>query len=81
MPLYLNFVRDYEANYPQTLKYIIAINVPSSFESILELAIPLMSPEYRNALKLFGDNKAEWSNWLLTIISPDQLSPQFGGIR
>jgi len=48
---------------------------------MLELLRPLMSPATQKCLKSYHYNKAEWSKALQELISPDQLTPQFGGTK
>jgi len=79
LPLYLGFVSQYEKFWPNTIYRCILVNTPESFEIILNLIRPIMSPQTRANLKVFGSNKAEWKLYLEELIDPEQISEWFDG--
>jgi len=60
------------------LSYIL---VPSIFEPILRLVRPLMSASTREALRTFGYDRAEYSNYILQSVEGDNLPHRFGGTK
>jgi hypothetical protein len=40
-----------------------------------------MSAQTKSALVLFGYKEEEWSDYVLSMISPDEIDRQFGGNR
>ncbi|OXA36929.1 SEC14-like protein 2 [Folsomia candida] len=81
LQLYTEWTGTYETHYPAGADKIIIINSPASFEIVLNLVRPLFSPSTRQALKVLGPNKSEWSPILFSGIDKDQLPENFGGTR
>jgi hypothetical protein len=81
LPVYLSFIQAHELQYPFGADRIITINTPASFEIVLTLLRPIMSPAMRDAFISLGRDKKEWRKVVLDLISPDQLAPHFGGTK
>jgi len=79
LPLYLGYVSQYEKYWPNTIFRTLLVNTPESFEVILNLIRPIMSPPTRAALKVFSPNKAEWQPYLENLIDPSEFSDWYGG--
>jgi len=79
LPLYLGYVSQYEKYWPSTIFRSLLINTPESFEIVLNLIRPIMSPPTRAALKVFSSNKAEWKPYLDNLIDPAEISDWFDG--
>jgi hypothetical protein len=69
-----------EKYYPEVAKEFIVINLPRIAIPIFDVAKSL-APRTGKIIKFFGADRAEWSNYLLSIVSPDQLSQQYGGTK
>jgi hypothetical protein len=54
---------------------------PVLFEAVLRLLDPIVAPETRVALKVFGLDRQKWQNYLYSIIDKDQLYEEFAGTR
>ncbi|OXA59719.1 hypothetical protein Fcan01_04675 [Folsomia candida] len=79
--LYTDWVTTLEAHYPSSQDKIFVINSPSTFQVVMNLIRPLLTPSTRNAIKILGTNMNEWSNTLFAEIARDQLPEGFGGTR
>jgi len=71
----------HQVYYPNLADNIVLVNTPSLFEVVLRVLRPIMAPETRVALKVFGTNKPQWQKFLRDIIAEDQLNRDFGGTR
>jgi len=71
----------HQVYYPNLADNIVLVNTPGIFEVVLRIIRPIMAPETRVALKVFGTNKQQWQDFLRSIIAKDQLSREFGGTR
>jgi len=56
-------------------------SAPALFEAVLQILNPIMAPETRVALKVFGLDRMKWANYLYSIIDRNQLYTEFGGTR
>ncbi|KAM9194413.1 LOW QUALITY PROTEIN: SEC14-like protein 4 [Dugong dugon] len=74
--VYQQFFAILEANYPETLKNLIAVRTPRLFPVAFNLVKSFMSEETRRKIVILG---AIWKEELLKFISPDQLPAEFGG--
>jgi len=54
---------------------------PDMAHFVVELLIPYLSGENRDALKVYGFNKQEWQPKILSLIPSDQIRPEFGGTK
>lgn len=81
LQLYTDWTGTYETHYPGGADKIIIINSTSAFEVVLSLVRGLFSPATKEALKVLGPNKSEWSPILYAGINKDQLPENFGGTR
>ncbi len=59
--------------------WVLVFIAPATFEIVLTAVKPVMSKETKEALTVFGNNKQQWMKFILGMISPDQLSHDFGG--
>ncbi len=57
------------------------INTPQVFEVVLNLIRPIMSPQTREALKVYNNVKDEWEPVVYADIKRDQLVKEYGGTR
>lgn len=55
------------------------LTAPPIFELVLRVMRPLMSHITREALEVYGQDKAVWSKRLLDIADKNQLAPDYGG--
>jgi len=61
---------------------IVSIYVaPETSKAILSLVLSTVRGELKEAIEVYGNNEVEWGNVLFTLISKDQLRPQFGGTK
>ncbi|KAM9621921.1 LOW QUALITY PROTEIN: SEC14-like protein 4 [Trichechus inunguis] len=74
--VYQQFFAILEANYPETLKNLIAVRTPRLFPVAFNLVKSFMSEETHRKIVILGAN---WKEELLKFISPDQLPAEFGG--
>ncbi|XP_006869307.1 PREDICTED: SEC14-like protein 4 [Chrysochloris asiatica] len=74
--VYQQFFAIVEANYPETLKNLIAVRTPKLFPVAFNLVKSFMSEETCKKIVILGAN---WKQELLQYISPDQLPVVFGG--
>jgi len=80
LPLTTRVVTTYENYYPGNNHKTAIINTPGTFQSLLQILKPLMSPMTRNALTVYGQ-KGEGQAALLNDIDADQLATELGGTR
>lgn len=57
------------------------LNTPQVFEVILNLIRPIMSPQTREALKVYNNNRDEWDHIVFSDIGRDQLVKEYGGTK
>jgi len=57
------------------------ILAPDMADFVVELLIPYLSGENREALKVYGSNKQEWQPKILSLIPSNQIRPEFGGTK
>jgi len=69
---------NYYGNYLDT---VYVVNMPRIFETVLKVILNFLSPASREAFKVFGFDKQEFSRELLKDFTPDQLPTAFGGTR
>jgi len=71
----------HQVHYPNMSDKIILINTPLIFETILKLLNPIMAPETREALRVFGPDKEKWKSYLNELVDRNQLYTEFGGTK
>lgn len=71
----------HQVHYPNLSNTIVLVNTPGLFEAILQLLNPIMAPETKVALKVFGPDKEKWRDYLYSFIDKSQLYTEFGGTR
>ena len=82
IPYYIEFVSNYDSYYPETVKYIIPINTQRTTEAALNTILaPFSNRVTFGEVRVHGFNKGEWSQDLLKLIPPDQLTREYGGTR
>ncbi|ODM91320.1 SEC14-like protein 2 [Orchesella cincta] len=59
---------------------MVLYNTPGVFELVLRVIRPLMSQVSRDSLKVYGQDKAQWSKALLNTADKTQLRPEYGGV-
>jgi len=79
--LWVNFLRSYEHNYPNTANSIYAINSPDTFNLVLRLLQPSIPKTSKEAIKILSSNRSEWKAYLDQVIDPNQRTKEYGGIR
>jgi hypothetical protein len=77
--VYLEMIQIYENYYPGSLKHLVFVNTMRIAIHAVEGIQPFMTEQTINAVKVFGPDKKEWTQYLQTIISKDQLPYRFGG--
>ncbi|CAL8085636.1 unnamed protein product [Orchesella dallaii] len=80
MVFFVSIVQTYENHYPGFANNMVLFNTPAIFELVLRVIRPLMSQVSRDALKVYGQDKAQWSKALLKIADKSQLRPEYGGV-
>jgi hypothetical protein len=82
MPLYMNYVQAYEKYYPNTIKEIILVNAPPTFNLFLTgLKATVMKPSTAELITVFGPNKSDWQTYVNERVASDQLAEWFGGSK
>jgi len=81
LPIYTNYVLNYEKHYPGSVDKMMLLNTPQVFEVVLNLIRPVMSQQTRDALKVYTNNKDEWEHIVFADIKRDQLVKQYGGTK
>ncbi|OXA62748.1 Phosphatidylinositol/phosphatidylcholine transfer protein SFH2 [Folsomia candida] len=71
----------HQVHFPNLSDKIILVNTPGLFETVLQLLQPIMAPETRVALRVFGPDKDKWRNYLYSLVDKNQLYTEFGGTR
>jgi len=54
---------------------------PRAAQPLIQALLGATTAQTRDTVKLFGLDKAEWSEYLHTIIPENQLTSQFGGTK
>jgi hypothetical protein len=54
---------------------------PMSFYPVFRAFAPLIARHIRDRIKFFGADTYQWKPYILSMIPPDQIEPQFGGTR
>lgn len=81
LPIFVHVVTAYERYWPQMMRKFFLINAPSSFQVVLEVVRPFMSPHTANMLEVYGVDKDEWIPVLRRHVDADQLLVRYGGTR
>jgi len=75
----LTYATDYDSYYTSTAHRCVFINLPRIFDSVLQIALSLVSRRTGDIIKSYGSDKKEWTAALLKTIAPDQLPKAYGG--
>ncbi|KAK3084511.1 hypothetical protein FSP39_014599 [Pinctada imbricata] len=75
---FLELVRMFEANYPETLRKIIVVNAPRLFPIAYNIVKPFMAEATVHKVAILGKN---FKDTILEFIDTDQLPVSFGGTR
>merc|ERR1712136_731010 len=68
-----------EANYPESLRRVFIINAPKIFTLMFAMIRPLLTQVTLDKVRLFGEDRNEWTSALLEEIDADQLPVHYGG--
>ncbi|CAG7834820.1 unnamed protein product [Allacma fusca] len=74
-----NFLRIFEANYPERMKNCFLINVPKIFEYVWPLLKPFLTGQTLSKVQIFGGDSQRWSGTLLKFIDYYNLPSEYGG--
>jgi hypothetical protein len=74
-------VRQATNYFPGATYLDIYINTPRVAQPLVGTLLRAASEDSRNTVKVFGTDRAEWSEYLLNLIDADQLTYQFGGTK
>jgi len=61
--------------------FFMTILAPDMADFVVELLVPYLSGENREAFKVYGFNKHEWQPKILSLIPSDEIRPEFGGTK
>lgn len=61
------------------INLFISLQVPSTFQALLNIVKQTMSQDNQKGLMVFGSNPKKWQNYLLQWIDRDELPLEFGG--
>ncbi|ODN05657.1 SEC14-like protein 2 [Orchesella cincta] len=75
----IQFFKDFEANYPETLKACYIVNSPWVFSYIYGFVRPLLSARTLAKVQIFDGNVEKWKKTVLDQIPPDSLPSNYGG--
>jgi len=78
---FLQFLRSYENHFPGSADKIVMINVAPLFEFVLQVVKSTVTPQTRQAMHVYGKNKAVWQKFILESIDKSQLTPEYGGTK
>jgi len=75
----ITLLKDFEANFPETLKVAFLINGPWVFSILWSIAKPFISTATHERLKFLGAEKETWKSEILEYVAEDQFPERFGG--
>ncbi|CAL8098288.1 unnamed protein product [Orchesella dallaii] len=81
LPLWIQFIQIVESYYPQALDELIIIDASPAIQVVLEAIRPFLSRTTRDAIKIFGPNRAKWMAYLDDKISKAERRPKYGGTK
>lgn len=61
--------------------YSFVLTAPITINVIFDALRPFLSPQTRDAIRIFGPNKNKWMPYMDQRISRDQRRPQYGGTK
>jgi hypothetical protein len=79
--VHMESVRQYEDNYPETLKSAYVVNAPRIFAILFNIIKPLLTARTLNKIQIFDSNEAKWKEALLNNFPADQLPAEYGGTK
>jgi len=50
-------------------------------KALIDVMAPYLNGENRDALDVYGFNRTEWQEKILTLAAPDQIRVEFGGTK
>ncbi len=74
-------VRQFEANYPETLKSAYLINANKFVTIIFNIVKPLLSARTLSKVEIYDSNVPRWKSVLLNNIPPHALPVLYGGTK
>ncbi|ODM90084.1 SEC14-like protein 2 [Orchesella cincta] len=81
LSLWIQFVQYIENYYPEVLDELIIIEATPAIQVVLEAIRPFLTRSNREAIKVFGTNKAKWMPYLDNKISKEERRERYGGTR
>jgi len=81
IPIYLNVLDQFQSNYPGFIHRVVAINTPKYAMPLWNTYKISASPRLREVVKIFGNNAAEWKEYLKKEVAPAECSTHYGGTR
>jgi metal transporter CNNM len=75
----LELIKMFEANYPEVLRCIWAINAPAIFNIFWGIIKPFMSERTTSKIRIFGSNKNKWRTDILAMIDEDNIPSLYSG--
>ncbi|ODN05090.1 SEC14-like protein 2 [Orchesella cincta] len=76
----IRVVKDFEANYPETLFTAHFVNAPSVFWQAFKAVKPLLAQNTMDKIHIFDSDKKKWSAHLLELIPKEAIPKDYGGV-
>lgn len=73
--------RDFEANYPETLKSGFNLNCPKVFAVLFNMIKPFLSERTLSKISIFDSNASKWEPSLKKMVDSSMLPKKYGGHR
>ncbi|ODM89051.1 SEC14-like protein 2 [Orchesella cincta] len=81
LPIWIQFVQVIESYYPGALDELIIIDATPAIQILMEALKPFFSQNTRDAIKVFGPNRAKWMEYLDNKISREERRKHYGGTK
>ncbi|CAG7731708.1 unnamed protein product [Allacma fusca] len=75
----VEFLKLFDANYPERMKAAFIVSVPKIFEIFWPMVYPILSPRTLSKIHVFGGGPDQWRSKLRENIGSDELPSDFGG--
>jgi len=75
----IRVIREFEANYPETLFSAHVINAPSVFWQAFKAVKPILAQNTMDKIHIFDSDKKRWLEHLLQTIPKESLPKDYGG--
>jgi len=75
----IRVIRDFEANYPETLFSAHVINAPSVFWQAFKAVKPILAQNTMDKIHIFDSDKKKWLEHLLQTIPKESIPKDYGG--